>query len=365
MNLVGHRDRAFETALEVLVLVGDREVLLHRAEVILVLCQRRAFLGIAQGDEALERSLGPVESVGVDLVGADRDLDRRILQIHPRHLAFEIVVVQEALRAQRKEPLEARVGCAFGSLFEQARGRHQPFAIGLRIRHRDEAVAAPLDHRIGTGKSLALIGIGCQIGVEFLSGQVGGIEAGSFGHGLRTPEGPQFGDLVPRTEIAIEHRQQQVAIGPAAARDRLAQLGQLHAALAQVDLVHVTAGFDQQVYHLALFLGKEAGVGGHFDGRQLGVLRAQIVIVRGCIGGCRGRADTGFTGGRGAADAGGAGKQQGQDGAAHGKSSKDCHRHNGNTPCCADVSGARARLTAPRAYPTLAAIEETAWPIPR
>ena len=34
---------------------------------------------VAAADEALERSLGPVESVGVDLVGADRDLDRRII----------------------------------------------------------------------------------------------------------------------------------------------------------------------------------------------------------------------------------------------------------------------------------------------
>ena len=222
MDLIGHCNRAFEPALEILVRVGNGQVLFHRPQVVLVLRQRGAFFGIAQRHEAFEGGLGAVQPVGINLVGTDRDLDRRILQVHPRHLAGKIVVGQEAGRAQREKFLQAGVGRPLCRPFEQACGGHQPFAIFLRIGDGDEALAAALDHRIGAGQCLALVGIGREIGVEFRARQVLRIKACPFRHGLRPPEGVQLGDLVPRTEIAVEHRHQHVAVGAAAARDRLA-----------------------------------------------------------------------------------------------------------------------------------------------
>ena len=84
-----------------------------------------------------------------------------------------------------------------------------------------------------------------QIGIEFFTGQIGGIEAGPFGQRLCAPEGMELIEIVPRAVIPVEHSQQQISIGTAAARDGLTHLRVGGEALAQIYLVHVAAGLDQ------------------------------------------------------------------------------------------------------------------------
>ena len=69
-------------------------------------------------------------------------------------------------------------------------------------------------------------------------------------------------DRVPRAEVAIEHVER---VGIASRLDLLAQFHQPLAALAQVNLVHVAAGLDQQVDHLPLLIGQIGCVGRHID----------------------------------------------------------------------------------------------------
>ena len=141
VDLVADRDRRFEAALEVLVLLLDRKVGFHLAQMALVDVERRGFLGVAQHDIGFERGLRAVQRVGVGLVGADHHFDRRVLQVHPRQLGLEIIVGPERLGAQRQELLEARVGGDRRGLLELLRGGLQPLLIFLAVRHRDELVA--------------------------------------------------------------------------------------------------------------------------------------------------------------------------------------------------------------------------------
>ena len=119
VDLIGHRDGAFEAALEILVAILDRKVAFHIAQVILVLRQSGALFGIAQRDEAFESGFRTVQTVGIDFVRSNRDFDRRVGQVHPRHFAFVIVVGQEAGGTQCQEFLEARVARTLGSLFQK------------------------------------------------------------------------------------------------------------------------------------------------------------------------------------------------------------------------------------------------------
>ena len=266
---------------EILILGVDRKILLHAAQLGLIFVERRRFRRVAQRHERLERGLPAVERVGVGLVRPDRDLDRRVLQVHPRQLGFEIIVGPERLRAQRQEFLQARIGGDRRRLLEQLGGRLEPLLIGLAVRHRDQLVALPPDHRIGAGQRLLLARIGLQISVERLLGQVGRIEAPARRLGRGAEERLVLVEAIPRPEIGIELRQQHFLVGVAAIGDLRADLVVIGRDLAPVDFRHLARRLDQQIDHL-LFLGvEEAGVGVHLnDSRASRPRRARCLGLR-------------------------------------------------------------------------------------
>ena len=139
-----------------------------------------------------------------------------------------------------------------------------------------------------------------QISIEFFTGQIGGIEAGPFGQRLCAPEGMKLVEIVPRAVIPVEHGQQQVPIGTAAARDGLTNLRVGGEALAQINLVHIAAGLDQQVDDVAFFRSQVRRVRCHLDDGQLRVLGLEIVTIGRGSGECIGRHDRSIIGNRGA-----------------------------------------------------------------
>ncbi len=137
VDLVRHRNRAFEAAREIVVLRVDRQVAFHIAQVADIAIERGAFLGIAQGDEALERGLGAVEPVGIDFVGADGDFDGGAAEGPSTPFRFRNSRHRkEAVGAQGEEALEAGVGGDRRRFAQQFGGGLEEFGVFLANRAR-------------------------------------------------------------------------------------------------------------------------------------------------------------------------------------------------------------------------------------
>jgi hypothetical protein len=102
-------------------------------------------LGLGDADEGLEGRLVAEELVLVGLVGPDHDLDRRV-EVHPRHVGLEVVVLEEGVGPQLEEALQAGVVGGRGGRPQLGGGHLQ----GRSRRPRCRAPTQPGRRRAGS-----------------------------------------------------------------------------------------------------------------------------------------------------------------------------------------------------------------------
>src|SRR5688572_32949487 len=105
----------------------------------------------SHGDERLECGLEVEPLVFVDLVRADRGLDRGV-ELHPGDVALVVVVGEERLRARLEVALQRRLRGRGGGFAQQARSLLELALVFDAVRDRGElAVRAAADRREEAG----------------------------------------------------------------------------------------------------------------------------------------------------------------------------------------------------------------------
>src|SRR5882762_3571720 len=156
-DLVDHLDGSEGAQLRIAQLRVDGERVFDALELGGETRELRGLPVVDQRDEGLERGLLVEPVVGVDLVGPDGGLDRRV-QLHPRYVALVVVVGKEGLRARRQEPLERRLLGELRGLAQQL-GRAPELVLVLdAVRHPAEpAVRSPPDGGVKARRQLAVV----------------------------------------------------------------------------------------------------------------------------------------------------------------------------------------------------------------
>ncbi len=107
-HLIHHANRREPSDLRIAILRVDRQVVLDFLHVIAEELQLRRLHVVADIDIGFVSRLVSEQFVVVGFVRPDRDVDRRV-EIHPRYVAFVVIVGEERGRARFEEVFQRRV----------------------------------------------------------------------------------------------------------------------------------------------------------------------------------------------------------------------------------------------------------------
>ena len=270
IDQVDHRNRGGKVAVEVLMIVGDRERPLESREPRREAGQQFAGHRVLESDERLERRLVAEQSVLVHLVRTDRRLDQVALEPHPRDLAVEVVVGEERLGPQPQEALEGRIVGVLRRVPQCYRRGFQPVHVSLGVGNRPEAAVVTLDHRVVGGERRGVSPVEPDPLLELFLRHV--LRVRTRAARLRTDSGHErllLRDPVPRPVHQLVVVADRRCLGRILGRQHRARVRISTPHLQTVDRVELIRGFNEPLQDALLSIVQERSVEVQRHGREL------------------------------------------------------------------------------------------------
>ncbi len=261
---VDHPKRSEGADLRVPPLRPDREPVLQPLQLAREPGQLLRLLFVSHADEGLEGRLVAEPAVVVHLVGSDGGLDRGV-ELHPGHVALEVVVAEEGLRPLLEIGLQRRLAGGHRRLAQELGGPGQLALVLDAVGNRGEGpVRRPTNRReVALGGRPLGLGERLEPGRHLFLGGPRGIEVGGQGPLRHTGD---EGDIVvepgPGTVVDEERVHPRFAQPGVAVAEKLAQKGLVSGPdLPEVERGHDPSGLDRLRQGLALVRRQAGEVG--------------------------------------------------------------------------------------------------------
>ena len=268
---VHHLHRSGLAALGGTVLGRERQRVLDVGHVLLEDGELPALLLVADEDGGAVGTLHAEQTVQVRLVGREDQVEFRVRQLDPGHVARVVVVGQEGLGAQLQESRERRVVGQLRGFLERARRGIQELLVSDVVRDRRELLSVANDDRTLVVDRLPLFRMGLDVRLDRVARESLRVEPDSGRHRLLADEGAVLVEEVPAASVDPEVAPEGLVAGIGGAGERLVEGQSLRVALPPEDVLDLPAGLDELLDELALarreLLHRE-GHGNLFPSRQ-------------------------------------------------------------------------------------------------
>ena len=154
----------------------QRQRILNVRHVLLVEGQLAALRFVADQNGGAVGGLHAQQIVQVGFVGREDDVELGIFEVQPGKVALVIVVGEERGGAHPQEPGESGVAAEGGGIAQRLGHRLEELLVLHVIRHGDEPVALPFDHRVWVVDGGPVLGMLLEVLLEAGAREVVGIQ---------------------------------------------------------------------------------------------------------------------------------------------------------------------------------------------